>query len=255
MKDDPVPFFSVVIPVRGRVKNGYLRRCLNSVQDQFYPNFECVVVDDGSRLERGEDVKGLVAEFADERFVYIRIEHSGRMIARNAGMAAARGEFIVWTDSDDFLNPMYLSTFHFHIKAEPEVRLWVCGCVVHGQEGIPESRTACKWTNIRPAWKPPLDPDGPGHKFFTSGKVGTGMFCFARECLEKTGLMPAWKNMYDMADGIHDWSGFPMDPPYFSAAKRWIGNPYGDDHAMFLALCKHFQVHLIKAALYEQLIR
>lgn len=257
MKDDPVPFFSIVIPVRGRVKNGYLRRCLNSVISQVYPNFEVLIIDDGSRLERGEDVKGLVEEFADERFVYIRIEHSGRVIARNTGMAAARGEWLCWLDSDDAYDPMYLATFYFHIREEPEIKVWIGGVIVHGMlGGPPEERRGVKWTQIRQAWTPPLDPDGPAHRWFTSGKVGTGQFIFAREAFETVGLFPStWKSMYDISDGLHEWAEFPMDPPFYSAAKRWCGNPYGEDFVYHLRLSKYYINKAIKAALYIQYVR
>lgn len=250
----PRPFFSIVIPTYDRVINGKLRRCLNSVEKQTYPNFEAVIVDDGSK----EDVKGLVESYDDRRFKYVRTEHSGRVMARNAGMAAAQGQWISWLDSDDALDAICLQTLLFNIRGRPEVKLWVHGVVVHGMIKEGDVHLVPKHTHIRQAWKPPLNrPEDrpPVHKFFTSGKVGTGMFVFAKECLEKTGLMPAWENCYDIADGIHRWTGYLMDPPFYSAALKWVGNPNGEDHAFFLKLCRFYEVHLIKAALYTQYTR
>lgn len=244
--------FSIIIPVQDRVKDGKLRRCLNSVIHQTYPFFEAIIVDDGSK----EDVEGLVNEFHSARFHYIRTDYSGRIVARNTGMEAARGDFLSWLDSDDALDAEYLNTFRYNIEGHPEAKLWVCSAIVHGMVQEAGKKHICpKWTLIREVWMPPIDPKGPGHIFFPSGKIGTGMFVFARECLKQTGLMPPWKTVYEVADGIHEWTGFLMDPPFYSAEKKWVGNPWGDDHAFFLKLCKFYRVHLINSALYVQYVR
>jgi len=241
-----MPKFSIVIPTWERVGDGKLQRCLNSMQTQVYEDFECIVVDDGSK----QDVWGLVAQY-DRRFRCIRIKHQGRVIARNVGMKAAEGEWLGWLDSDDALDPMYLATFAFNIIQEPEARLWVCGVVVHGvlkQEGI---HLVPKWTKLRHAWMPPVNSDGV-HEHFRSGKVGTGMFVFHRECLEQTGLMPPWLNHNQIADGVDEWLGYETG---YSSAKRLVGNPFGDDWAMFRKLTMFYQVHLIQACLYVQYVR
>jgi glycosyltransferase involved in cell wall biosynthesis len=250
------PFFSIVVPTRQRVSSGRLQRCLTSIATQTFGNFEALIVDDGSD-KINEDVESLVKKY-DGRFEYVGIEHSGRIIARNEGMSRAKGQWIVWCDDDDMLNPLYLKTFVYHIQGQPEVKLWVGGVVYHGMFIEAGVHLVPKWTKIRPAWKPPLNkPEDrpPVHKFFSSGKVGTGMFVFAAECLEKTGVMPPWVSIYDLADGIHEWTGYVMDPPFYSAAKKWVGNPWGDDHAMFLKLCRYYEAHPIGAALYTQFCR
>lgn len=242
------PYFSIIIPVRDRVEDGKLQRCLSSVISQTYPTFEAIIVDDGSE----EDVRGLIVSFYEHRFRYLRTEPQGRVIARNLGMQAALGEWIAWLDSDDALDSEYLNTFRYNIISKPEVKVWVCGAVVHGMLKEADQQICPQWTQIRSAWIPPLNPEGPGHAHFTSGKVGTGMFVFSRECLEKTGLMPPWKTVYDVADGINVWLGYDTG---YSAAKKWVGNPWGDDHCMFRRLTQFFKVELINAALYIQYVR
>lgn len=244
---DDRPKFSIIVPTWNRINNGKLKRCLNSLRNQVYPDFEAIVIDDGSK----EDVAGLRNNHWDERFKYIRIPHSGRVIARNTGMEAAIGSWIGWLDSDDCYDAEYLHTFAYNIAREPEVQLWVCSAIVHGM--VKEPHHICpRWTKIRQAWMPPIDPDGPGHLHFNSGKVGTGMFVFARECLEKTGLMPPWINHVQIADGVNEWMGYDTG---YSGAKRWVGNPHGDDWAMHRRLTQFYRQHNIEAALYVQYVR
>jgi len=256
MDNLPQPFFSIVIPTRQRVTDGKLKRCLTSVTTQTFENFEVIVVDDGSD-KVNEDVEGLVSQY-DQRFIYLGVKHGMRVNARNAGMSLAKGQWITWLDDDDALDALYLQAFAYHIQGQPEVKLWVGGVVLHGMIVEGGQHLVPKWSKVRPAWIPPLNKPGnrpPVHKFFHSGKVGTGMFVFAAECLEQTGLMPPWRTVYEVADGIHDWTGYTTDPPFYSAAKKWVGNPWGDDHAMFLKLCRYYEVHSIGAALYVQYCR
>lgn len=247
------PFFSIITPTFNRVNDGKLKRCLNSVLTQTFEDFEHITVDDGSAS--GEDSKGLVESFEDERFKYIRIERSQRVVARNTGMRAAAGQNICWLDDDDCYNPMYLATFAHHIRKFPEAKLFVAGVVVHGIERDREgNQTVPKWTRIRSAWMPPGDPEGKHpHGIFNSGKVGSGMFVFARSCLADIGLMPnSWNHWEPIADGMDEWVGVPSGTTGYSAAKKLVGNPWGDDHAMFQRLCRFYKVHLIEAALYIQ---
>lgn len=242
--------FSIVIPTWNRVQDGKLHRCLNSVVTQTYAgDFQAIIVDDGSKDKT--EVKDLVESYEDERLKCVRIKHSGRVIARNTGMKEATGDFICWLDSDDCYNPEYLNTFAYHIRKNPEVKLWVCGSCVFGM--IKEPDHICpKWTKIRPAWKPKEDPEGPGHLHFRSGKVGTGMFVFARECLEKTGLMPPWINHEQIANGVSKWMGYDTG---YNAATRLCGNPHGEDWAMHRRLTQFYRQHNIEAALYMQYVR
>lgn len=244
------PFFSIITPTYNRVNDGKLKRCLNSVLTQTFEDFEHIIVDDGS----AEDVGSLIENY-DERFHPVRIKHSGRVIARNAGMKAAGGEWLCHLDSDDTYSPMYLSTLAHYIEQEPDVDLWVCGAVVNGMfKDDKGNHLVPKWTNIRQAWTPPLNTDG-NHVIFNSGKVGTGMFVFRRRCLDVIGYPPDWQNHNQIADGMDEWLGVALGTTGYSSAKRLVGNPFGDDHALFQKLCLYYRAHLIQAALYCQFVR
>lgn len=90
--------FSVIVPVYNAAK--YLRPCLDSVLNQTERDWECVCVDDGSKDESGKILDEYAAK--DPRFKVIHQTNGGEGVARNAGLAAAVGEWITWIDADDF---------------------------------------------------------------------------------------------------------------------------------------------------------
>jgi len=248
------PHFSIITPVWNRVKDGKLKRCLNSLVTQTNSNFQAYIVDDGS--SESEEVLKLVESYKDTRLGCLRIPHSGRVIARNLGMEIAlrntQTQWICHLDSDDALDPTYLETLAYHIRSDPEKKVWVIGAVVHGM--LKENgRYICpKWTQLRKAWKPPKNPDGPGYLHFPSGHIGTGMFIFHRDCLKKTGLLPNWRSHLEVADGVDDYLGYKTG---YSAAERWVGNPWGEDWALCRALSMHFDFGFSEACLYIQYVR
>ena len=98
------PVVSVVIPVHNRP--GLLHRALSSVAEQTHPDFEVLIVDDGST----RDIADIVGSFNDARFRFLReSRRRGANAARNTGIAAAQGTWIAFLDSDDEWLPNYLA--------------------------------------------------------------------------------------------------------------------------------------------------
>ena len=98
------PKVSVVIPVYNN--ESYVRETLDSLKNQTFPDFEALVVDDGSSDASASIIREY--EAADPRFHYIFQENSGAGPARNNGMSRARGEYISFLDGDDIYTPDYL---------------------------------------------------------------------------------------------------------------------------------------------------
>lgn len=96
------PTVSVIIPCYDHEK--YLKEAIDSVFDQHYQDFEIIVVDDGSP----GDPKAIIDEYWDPRLKLIQQENQGLSAARNAGIAQARGKYILPLDADDRLAPMFL---------------------------------------------------------------------------------------------------------------------------------------------------
>lgn len=94
---------SVIIPVYN--VQPYLERCVSSVCSQTYSNLQIVLVDDGSTDESGSLCDKLSE--ADSRIQVIHKDNGGLSDARNAGLEMAKGEYISFVDSDDWLEPEF----------------------------------------------------------------------------------------------------------------------------------------------------
>lgn len=107
---------SIIIPVHNTPEE-YLHECLDSVLRQKYINWEAILIDDGS-TNGAEDI---CDEYAakDARFYVIHQRQSGVSAARNAGMAAANGEWLIFLDSDDWWEERLLSSVMRKLLEEP----------------------------------------------------------------------------------------------------------------------------------------
>lgn len=103
-----MPAVSVVIPVYNSAK--YLRECLDSVIAQTFSDWEVVAVDDGS----SDDSPAILDEYAtkDSRIKVIHKVNGGVSAARNDGLAAASGEYVLFVDSDDWLSDNALQVLY-----------------------------------------------------------------------------------------------------------------------------------------------
>ena len=95
-----IPYFSIVVPVY-RVEQ-YLKNCVDSILAQNCDNFELILVDDGSPDKCPEICDRYVKD--DLRVTVIHKTNGGLSSARNAGIKAARGKYIIFVDSDDYWN-------------------------------------------------------------------------------------------------------------------------------------------------------
>lgn len=94
-----MPKISIIVPVYKVEK--YLRRCLDSIVNQTFTDWECILVDDGSPDNSGK----ICDEYAekDRRFRVFHQVNTGVSAARNKGLDEARGEWISFVDSDDWI--------------------------------------------------------------------------------------------------------------------------------------------------------
>jgi hypothetical protein len=99
----PSPAVSVVMPTWNR--EAVIGAAIRSVQAQTFPDWELLVVDDGSTDSTGH----VVSAFADHRIRYIAQEHLGKCAARNHALRIAKGALIAYLDSDNLWYPEFLS--------------------------------------------------------------------------------------------------------------------------------------------------
>ena len=112
-------FFSVIIPTYNRAH--IITETIESVLHQTYPDFEILLVDDGSTDNTEQMIKNQYAN--NEKIKYFLKQNEERGAARNYGLKQAKGEFAVFFDSDDFMKPNYIETLNKIIIKSPEVRM------------------------------------------------------------------------------------------------------------------------------------
>lgn len=94
------PLFSIIIPIY-KIRQDYLETCIESIRNQSFQNIEIIMVDDGSPDNCGI----LCDDYAkkDKRVKVIHQINQGVSVARNAGIEAAKGEWIMFVDADDWV--------------------------------------------------------------------------------------------------------------------------------------------------------
>ena len=95
---------SIIVPVYNCA--GFLPRCVDSLLSQTYSSLEIILVDDGS-TDDTSSVCDSLAE-SDSRIQVLHKTNGGVSSARNAGIEAAKGEYITFTDADDYVNPDHI---------------------------------------------------------------------------------------------------------------------------------------------------
>lgn len=113
---------SIVIPIY-KVES-MLRKCLDSVTNQTYQNLEIILIDDGSPDNCGK----ICDEYAekDSRVIVIHKTNGGLSDARNMGLQRASGEYIMFVDSDDYIEQTACQKFSEYFKETPDVIIGDC---------------------------------------------------------------------------------------------------------------------------------
>lgn len=125
---------SVIVPVYQ--VEAYLARCLDSLLAQTFADFELILVDDGTRDGCPRIMDAYAAR--DDRIRILHKENGGLSSARNAGLDVARGEYVAFVDSDDYVAPTLLEdTVRAAERSGADLVLFNYRLVVDGQEQGP----------------------------------------------------------------------------------------------------------------------
>ncbi len=177
----PPPAVSVVIPCYRQAE--YLRLAIDSVALQRFSDWELVVVDDGSPDDTAEVAEAQFSRLPGRRLRLIRQENAGLAAARNAGIAATRGRYVLPLDSDDALDPEYLSRTVALLEARPEVAIAVTDAALFGvEQGV---------------WR--TEPELPLHRLLTQNRF-TYCALYRREVWEAVGGYEP-----NLTAGYEDW--------------------------------------------------
>lgn len=107
-----MPYFSLILPVYNVEK--YVKRCVNSLLRQEYTDYEIILVDDGSTDSSGS-ICDKLADKNNNIFAYHK-ENGGLSDARNYGIDRAKGNYILFIDSDDWVDEKLLISLHNHLN-------------------------------------------------------------------------------------------------------------------------------------------
>lgn len=120
---------SIIVPVYNAEKT--LTRCVDSLLEQNYPNIEIILVDDGSK----DHSLSLCRDYAEkyDRICVISKLNNGVSSARNAGLNAATGDYVMFCDSDDWVEPDWCETM---VNAYKPGHLVMCGYYCHKEDCI-----------------------------------------------------------------------------------------------------------------------
>lgn len=106
---------SIIIPAYNRAK--LIPRAIESVLNQTWDDWELIIVDDGST----DDTKAVINQYlTDKRVSYYHQKNEGVCAARNHGAQKAKGEYLIFLDSDDEFMPDYLEQIHNLFHKEPD---------------------------------------------------------------------------------------------------------------------------------------
>ena len=131
-----MPKLSVIVPVYNTEK--YLRECIDSILAQTFKDFELILVDDGSTDGSG----AICDEYAkmDERIRVIHQENGGITVARKSGVQVAKGEYVTFVDSDDWIDREMYTTMLSCVQDE-SLDVMICGMLMEKPQGsVPRKR-------------------------------------------------------------------------------------------------------------------
>lgn len=133
-----IPTVSVIIPTYNRAH--FIGEAISSVLSQTYPDFEIIVIDDGS----SDETEKVVGGFSDPRVVYLKQVNLGRSRARNSGFLLARGRYIAFLDSDDLYLPEKLAIQVAYLDRHPDVGMVYTSafCIDYAGEALRDNYVA-----------------------------------------------------------------------------------------------------------------
>ena len=121
---------SIIVPCYNQAV--YLDECLQSIIDQTYANWECIIVNDGSL----DETKDVVADWIDKdtRFTYFEKQNNGLSSARNSGISIASGIYILPLDADDTIEKHYVTLAVEAFEQDDSLKIVYCKALKFGRQ-------------------------------------------------------------------------------------------------------------------------
>ncbi len=113
---------SIIVPCYNSEKT--IERCINSIKNQSFKDFEALIIDDGSTDNTSMIINRLIKD--DERFQYYYKENRGLSDARNYALDRFKGQYVSFIDSDDYIEKDFIQSLHKPFKKNKNIKLTVC---------------------------------------------------------------------------------------------------------------------------------
>ncbi len=139
-------FYTVIIPTYNNADK--IQRTVNSLLNQTFDNWELIIMDDGSKDNTEEIIKPLLE---DQKIKYFKQLNAGVSSARNKGALKAKGEFLIFLDSDDELHVNALKNYYKLINGGDRVGFFSSGFKAPSRTGLPrlnENISKKKYLNL-----------------------------------------------------------------------------------------------------------
>jgi glycosyltransferase involved in cell wall biosynthesis len=255
-----MPRFSVITPVHlwntQRVED--FKRCVDSLRNQTFKDFEWIVIDDGSVVDFLWDSISDIAKIFHK-------SHEERVIAYNIAFEMMDGEWVIFLDSDDELDKEALEKIDKMIRENPDYKMFNFGCKFIHKDGKETTRD-------------PFEPKAIeiGHEIFGGGNIVNGTFVFKKDVWEDLGGYPP-ANIENVDTSEINYGGVRnlfMGSPYDFSAQvqlefpelrqffmvnheaepekiiKELGNPWGQDFFIFYKYTRKYHSKPIKEYLY-----
>jgi glycosyltransferase involved in cell wall biosynthesis len=139
-----IPFYSVIITTYNRAE--LVKRALESLILQTETDWEAIIVDDDSKDNTESELERFLEAFP--KISYIKKEHSGEPLSKNAGIFASTGRYITFLDSDDEYDPLHLESRKDILEGDRSIKFLHGGVTVLGNQFVPDRFEPGKPVNL-----------------------------------------------------------------------------------------------------------
>jgi glycosyltransferase involved in cell wall biosynthesis len=214
--------------------------------------YEIIVVDDASTDKTKEHVKKWCERFPKNIILLEFKDHMERVVALNAGLRTASGEWLMQLDSDDELLSHWKKSFEDMIEKHPKSQLFNWGSLIQWRD----KEGHYTRTQVRPTFHPGIDNTGQTN-VFKSGDIYSGGFIAHKNIVWRAGFLPEKSNPYSFGEAI--LGRFKELIPLYTLPdgriRTDIGNPFGQDFAWYYSLTRIVNPTPIDQILHQQHVR
>ena len=184
---------SIIVPVYN--VEAYLLRCLESIVPEMCDDYELILVDDGSTDASGALCDGFAREHPECKVVVIHQPNSGVSAARNEGIAIAKGKYVTFVDSDDYIDPKSIAENMTYLLAHPEVDMLEYPVEVYAESPKTHKLTFVSETQCSDVFADWVRREGYTHCYAWNKIYRTELWKDVRfplgECFEDVAVMPS----------------------------------------------------------------